>query len=151
MIRRIAVAAVSVFTLGLAVPADASPVLDPARGSVHIDFVRYDPAGPDTGTNANINKEIVVIKNGTGKARSLTGWTLRDTSSHVYHFPATRLRPGHSVTVHTGKDHNRPGQRYWGWGNYVWNNDGDKAILRNTGGTLVDTCKWGDGDGTTGC
>jgi hypothetical protein len=90
---------------------------------VHIDFVRYDPAGPDTGTNANINKEIVVIKNGTGKARSLTGWTLRDTSSHVYRFPATRLRPGHSVTVHIGKGHNRPGQRYWGQGNYVWNND----------------------------
>jgi hypothetical protein len=36
----------------------------------------------------------VVIKNGTGKARILTGWTLRDTSSHVYRFPATRLRLG---------------------------------------------------------
>jgi hypothetical protein len=112
MIRPIAFAAVSVLALGLAVPADASQVHDPARGSVHINFVRYDPAGTDTGTNAHINKEIVVIKNGTGKARSLTGWTLRDTAGHVYRFPATRLRPGHSVTVHTGKGHNRPGQRY---------------------------------------
>jgi hypothetical protein len=31
----------------------------------------YDPAGSDTGTNAHINKEIVVIKNSTGKARIL--------------------------------------------------------------------------------
>jgi hypothetical protein len=86
MIRPIVFAAVSVFALGLAVPAHASPVRDPAKGSVHIDFVRYDPAGSDTGSN--INKEIVVIKDGTGKARILTGWTLRDRCAcgHVYHF-----------------------------------------------------------------
>jgi hypothetical protein len=136
MIRPIAFAAISVFALGLAVPADASPVRDPARGSVHIDFVRYDPAGTDTGTNAHINKEIVIIKNGTGKARSLTGWTLRDTAGHVYPFPSTRLRPG---------------QRYWGEGWYVWNNDGDRATLRTNSFKLIDRCKWGDGDGTTGC
>jgi Lamin Tail Domain len=151
MIRPIAFAAVSVFALGLAAPADASPVQDPARGSVHIDFVRYDPAGTDTGANAHINKEIGVIKNGTSKARMLTGWTLRDTSGHVYRFPATRLRPGHSVTVHTGKGHNRPGQRYWGQGWYVWNNTGDTATLRTNSFKLIDRCKWGDGDGSTGC
>ena len=77
-----------VFALGLVAPADASPLQ--IRGSVHINFVRYDPAGPDTGTNAHINKEIVVIKNSTGKARILTGWTLRDPAGHVYHFPQTR-------------------------------------------------------------
>jgi Lamin Tail Domain len=101
--------------VGLGCPVDAAPVQE--RGSVHINFVRYDPAGSDTGTNAHINKEIVVIKNSTGKARILTGRTLRDTAGHVYHFPQTRLRSGHSVTVHTGKGHNRPGQRYWGQGN----------------------------------
>ena len=90
---------------------------------MHINFVSYDPAGSDTGTNAHINKEIVVIKNSTGKARILTGWTLRDRAGHGYRFPFTRLRPGHSVTVHTGKGHNRPGQRYWGQGNCVWNNE----------------------------
>jgi hypothetical protein len=150
MIRPLAIAAVSVFALaGLAGPAHASSAQ--GRGSVHINFVRYDPAGPDTGTNAHINKEIVVIKNSTGKARILTGWTLRDTAGHVYHFPQTRLRSGHSVTVHTGKGHNRPGQRYWGQGNYVWNNDGDRATLRNSSFSLIDRCRWGDGDGTTGC
>jgi hypothetical protein len=118
---------------------------------VHINFVRYDPPGSDTGSN--INKEIVVIKNSTGKARVLTGWTLRDRCAcgHVYHFPFTRLRPGHSVTVHTGKGHNRPGQRYWRRGWYVWNNTGDRATLRTNSFKLIDRCKWRDGDGTTRC
>jgi hypothetical protein len=70
MIRAIVFAAVSVFALDLAVPADASPVQDPTRGSVHIDFVRYDPAGSDPGTNAYINKEIVVIKKGQARRGS---------------------------------------------------------------------------------
>jgi hypothetical protein len=55
------------------------------------------------------------------------------------------------VTVHTGKGHDRPGQRYWGQGWYVWNNDGDKATLRNKVGKLIDRCRWGDGDGSTSC
>jgi hypothetical protein len=53
------------------------------------------------------------------------------------------------VTVHTGNGHNRPGQRYWGQGWYVWNNDGDRATLRTNGFKLIDRCKWGDG--STGC
>jgi hypothetical protein len=61
----------------------------------------------------------------------LTGWTLRDRAGHVYRFRYIRLGPGHSVTVHTGKGDNRSGQRYWGQGYYVWNNDGDRATLRS--------------------
>jgi hypothetical protein len=149
MNRPLVFAAAGVFALGLAAPAAATPVQ--SRGSVHINFVRYDPAGSDTGSN--INKEVVVIKNSTGKARILTGWTLRDRCAcgHVYHFPQTRLRPGHSVTVHTGKGHDRPGQRYWGKSWYVWNNDGDRATLRTASFKLIDRCRWRDGDGTTGC
>lgn len=121
------------------------------RLPVHIDTVRYDPAGSDTGSNAHLNKEVVVIENRSGKARVLTGWTLRDTAGHVYTFPATKLKSGRSVTVHTGKGNNRAGHRYWGAGAYVWNNDGDKAILRNKSGASVDTCSWNDADGTTSC
>jgi hypothetical protein len=62
MIRPLAVAAAGVFALALAAPAHAALVQGTARGSVHINFVRYDPAGPDTGTNAHINKEIVLSR-----------------------------------------------------------------------------------------
>jgi hypothetical protein len=119
---------------------------------VFIDFVRYDPAGRDTGTNAHINKEVVVIHNSTSQRKVLTGWMLRNTSGHVYRFPTTALQPGGFVIVHTGKGKNQPGQRYWGQGFYVWNNDGDKAILRTKGGRHIDTCDWGSGGGGgTGC
>ncbi len=122
-----------------------------ARGSVHIDFVRYDPAGSDTGTNRHLNKEIVIIRNSTGKARVLTGWVIKDPAGHRYKFPKTRLKPGRAVTLHTGKGANNPGDRFWDQGNYVWNNDGDKAILRKRNGARADVCKWGDGDGSTNC
>lgn len=29
---------------------------------------------------------------------------------------------------------------YWGSGNYIWNNTGDTATLRNASGKTVDTC-----------
>ena len=40
---------------------------------------------------------------------------------------------------------------YWDRGWYVWNNDGDKAILRGSSGLLKDTCTWGDGVGYKNC
>jgi hypothetical protein len=150
MRRFLAAAFVGVTALaGLAAPSAGA--MTAQAGSVRIEFVRYDPAGSDTGTNAHVNKEVVVIHNGTSKAKQLAGWKLRDTAGHVYRFPATKVRSHHSVTVHTGKGNNNPGDRFWDQGFYVWNNTGDKAILRNKAGSLVDTCKWGDGDGTTGC
>jgi hypothetical protein len=31
---------------------------------------------------------------------------------------------------------------YWGSGNYIWNNTGDTATLRNASGKTLDTCSW---------
>ena len=92
------------------------------------------------------------ITNRTNQRRSLRGWTLRDRgSTHVYRFPRTTLRPGRTVIVHTGNGRDRGLQRYMDQGFYIWNNDGDRALLRTRGGTAKDRCSWGDGDGTTGC
>lgn len=122
-----------------------------ASGGVFINFVQYDSPGPDNGSNYSLNHEYVVITNGTAHLKRLKGWTLRDTAGHVYRFPRTNLKPGHSVTVHTGSGRNNPGDRYWGQGNYVWNNDGDTAILRTRAGALIDKCHWVSGGGSTGC
>lgn len=32
---------------------------------------------------------------------------------------------------------------YWGLANYVWNNNGDVATLKNRAGTIVDRCRYG--------
>ncbi len=159
MLRTITWAAVVACLSTASVPAFASPADTSAggtdallaRSAVHIDFVRYDPAGSDSGSNRHLNREIVIVENRSGRTKRITGWTLRDPAGHVYRFPGTRLRPGRHVTVHTGSGRNNPGDRYWGQSNYVWNNTGDRAILRNKNGARVDTCAWGDGDGTTAC
>jgi hypothetical protein len=70
---------------------------------------------------------------------------------HTYRFSTYSLGAGKTVTVHTGSGSNTAAHRYWGEDDYVWNNTGDKAILKTKAGTVVDTCKWGDGDGNTAC
>lgn len=71
------------------------------------------------------------------------GYTLRDRSGHLYKFPTFTLRPRASVTVHTGRGTNTGTNLYWGSGSFIWNNTGDTAYLRNTVGTLKDSCSWG--------
>jgi hypothetical protein len=61
------------------------------------------------------------------------------------------LKSGASLRVHTGKGTNTATDKYWKLTGYVWNNTGDKATLKNRAGTIIDTCRWGDGSGTTAC
>jgi hypothetical protein len=98
-----------------------------------------------------LNAEYVVIKNTGTTTRTLTGWTVRDRTHHVYTFPSFTLKPGKSVKLHSGRGADTSSNLYWDRGWYVWNNDGDKAILRSSSGTLKDTCTWGDGVGYKNC
>ena len=113
--------------------------------------MQYDSPGKDTGSNSSLNAEWVRVTNTTTKKRVLTGWTLRDRARHVYRFPTFVLKPARSVRVHTGKGANTQRDLYWRQGWYVWNNDGDKATLKNKAGATVDTCTWADGSGVTSC
>ena len=118
---------------------------------MHLHFVRYNPPGRDTSTQLILNKEAVVIVNGTTQIRQLRGWRLADKDGHVYRFPATQLKPGQSVTVHTGPGTNRPGHRYWGRTSHVWDNGGEEAVLRTSTRTKVDSCSWGSAPGWVFC
>jgi len=40
---------------------------------------------------------------------------------------------------------------YWCQDGYVWNNEGDKAILQNATKKQVDVCKWRSGSGSAAC
>lgn len=118
-----------------AVPAEAT-------SPVRISAVQYDSPGSDTGSNSSLNAEWVKITNYGATAKALTGWTLRDTSNHVYRFGTYRLGAGRSVRVHTGRGSNSSTDRYMGRGWYVWNNTHDKAILKNASGVTVATKSW---------
>lgn len=116
-------------------PAEATPVLKIVK-------VYYNSPGSDTRTNTSINGEYVVIKNMTGTRRSLYRFTVRDLQSHVYTFGTFYLGAYASVTLHTGKGTNTSAHRYWGLSSYVWNNDTDRATLKNASGTTVHYCSY---------
>lgn len=131
-----------------AVPADA------ASSPLQFRTLVADPSGPDKpGDNKQINRETIVVKNVSKKTVNLVGYTIKDKQNHTYVFPkGSTLKPGKSVTVHTGKGTNSSTHVYWKQGNYVWNNTGDTATLRNAKGTKLDTCVYKENPkGTTNC
>jgi hypothetical protein len=94
-------------------------------------------------TNAMVNKETIVVRNTGKKAIAMAGYTLKDKQNHTFVFPkGFTLKAGKSVTVHVGKGTNSATHLYWKQGNYVWNNTGDTATLRNGKGTKLDTCTY---------
>jgi hypothetical protein len=132
---------VAAFVAALFIVALSAPQAN-AASSIQFRRIQYDSPGSDNRTNASLNAEYVVLKNVTTRNISITNWTVRDAANHVYKFGTFTLGAGKSVTLHTGKGTNSSTHRYWGSGNYVWNNTGDTATLKTPSGTTAYTCKW---------
>jgi hypothetical protein len=129
----------------IATPADAASLMQFGK-------IQYDSPGTDTRSVSSLNAEYVVIRNTGTTTRTLTGWTVRDAQAHVYTFGSFALGAGKSVYLHTGRGTNSAGHRYWGMGNYVWNNTGDTATIKNASGVTADVCSWaGAGLGYKNC
>lgn len=111
-----------------------------AAGSIHLYKIYYDSPGSDTRSNTSLNAEYVQIRNTTGAAFQMKGYTLRDAAGHKYTFPSYRISAGKTVKVHTGRGTTSPGHLYQGRRAYVWNNDKDSATLRKPSGAVRDTC-----------
>jgi hypothetical protein len=124
----------------IATPAQAAPA------TVYIYKVYFDSPGSDRGSNSSLNAEYVVIRNGDNVSHSVSGWTVRDKAGHVYKFGSLTLGAGKQAIIHTGKGSTSTTSSsthlYWGQGWYVWNNTGDKVILRRADGSLKDTCSY---------
>lgn len=141
----------SALTLGLSLVPALVPAAPAAAnmGTIKIAAVSYDAVpGPDPRTNAYFNREYVVIRNTGTASRQLSGYTLRDLKRascncvHVYRFGRFVLRPGKTVRIHTGKGTNTATDRYWGLTSYVWGDDSDSAILKNSRGSTLWSCAW---------
>ena len=139
-IKRLCLAFAAALLSLLLLPVVAGPAQ--AASAVRIGAVQYNSPGSDTGSNTSLNAEWVRITNHSSVTKTLTGWTLRDTSNHVYKFGTYKLGAGKSVRIHTGKGSNTSANRYQGRDWYVWNNTHDKAILKNSAGTTVSTRSW---------
>ncbi|MFI0894917.1 lamin tail domain-containing protein [Streptomyces sp. NPDC020983] len=127
---------------GAAALALAAAPAQAASGSVHLYKIYYNSPGTDTRSASSLNAEYVQIKNTTTRNVSLRGWSVTDASAHKYTFPAFTLGAGKTVTIHTGKGTNTAANRYWGSGNYIWNNDRDTATLKNFVGTRIGACSY---------
>ncbi|MFH9721909.1 lamin tail domain-containing protein [Streptomyces sp. NPDC017254] len=118
------------------------PTQAQAAGSVHLYKIYYDSPGSDLRSNASLNGEYVQIRNTTGAAVNLKGWTLTDAANHKYTFGNYVLGKGKIVTVRTGRGTNTAANVYQNRGAYVWNNDRDTATLKKSNGTRIDTCSY---------
>jgi hypothetical protein len=143
-------AALAASVVVIAQPAYAA---GPAIQITKIHYNSYGSTSDTPVTNAKLNDEYVQIKNTTTTTKSLGGWTLRDkqstASGHIYKFSSTfKLGAGKTVTVRTGKGTSGTFTRYWGRSYtqgtyaYIWNNTSDTAYLRNSSGTLKDSCAY---------
>lgn len=112
--------------------------------AIKITKIRYNPPGVDTPiTNSKLNGEWVRLKNTGNRARALGGWRIRDTAGHVHVFPAGyRLGAGRAVKLHTGSGQNSARHHYYQSAAYIWNNDRDRATLKNAAGRTVDRCSY---------
>jgi hypothetical protein len=123
-----------------------------AAATVYIYKVYFDSPGSDRGSNSSLNAEYVVIRNGDNVSHSVSGWTVRDKAGHIYKFGSLRLGAGKQAIIHTGDgtSYTTSTSRhlYWGRSWYVWNNTGDKVILRRADGSLKDTCSYPGEDAT---
>lgn len=136
-------AAASALTAALVVGAAT-----PAVAAVKITSMHYNP-GSSVLTNSNINREYLTIKNTGHKVVRLGGWKVVDMRQSTtgpnasYKFTGhLRLRPGHSVRLHSGKGRNTRKDVYWGLSRMRWNNAGDTAYLDNRAGKTVSTCSY---------
>jgi pimeloyl-ACP methyl ester carboxylesterase len=98
---------------------------------VRIKEIYFNPPGRD------IDAEYVEIQNDTADAVGMVSWTLRDAKNHVFTFPEFELPAGSSARVWTKAGVNDAENLYWGRRAAVWNNTGDRAVLRDERGADV--------------
>ncbi|MCX4993445.1 lamin tail domain-containing protein [Streptomyces sp. NBC_00568] len=142
--RRLTAAALSAaaITAAIAVPASAADPR-PHRQAVEISRVQYDSPGWDDRSNRSLNQEWVEITNNTRRSVNLDGWTLSDADGHTYTFDHYRLGGRSTVRVHTGLGRDSRTDLFQDRRAYVWNNDHDRATLRNDHGRFIDDASWG--------
>ena len=136
----------------------------PANAAIRIKKIAFNPAGADSGTNRHLNQEWIIIKNSGDQTRRVDGWKIHDRSrDHSYVlgdtsqgddvFTDIRLQPGGYIRLRTGQGQDSATASshgdipthydfYWDLDQYVWNNDGDRATLKNRAGDVVDRCAY---------
>ncbi|MEU9865049.1 lamin tail domain-containing protein [Streptomyces sp. NPDC047971] len=144
--RRIAATALAAGAVvsAVALPAAAHDGDRHRQPKVEISRVQADSPGRDNRSNRSLNAEWVEITNNTRHAINLRGWTLKDNDGNRYRFGDYRLNGRATVRIHTGEGRDTRTDLFQDRRNYVWDNNRDKATLRDDRGRVVDTKSWGN-------
>jgi len=123
-----------------------SPIADGSNGSknshgsgksqdsvIEID-ITADAKGND---NTSINGEFILIRNSSNEDFNIGGWTIKDSATNTYEFPAYLLEKDSELVLFSGNGTDGDGKFYWGSSMPVWNNDHDCLYLRDTSGLLI--------------
>ncbi len=107
--------------------------------AIRIISIQADAPGDDR-KRENWNGEWVLIE---GFASDMTGYTLSDSSNHTYAFPDGFMLAGR-VKVYSGNGNNTKEELYWNGGRRpIWNNDRDKAAIRDRNGNIIAEYEYG--------
>ncbi|MBE1875479.1 lamin tail domain-containing protein [Myceligenerans pegani] len=136
------------FVAPTASAADSQIAPSSITGGIKITKVVYNPSGDERYTP---NREKVYIKNVSARSKNLRGVVLSDPAGHRYRLPSYTLGSGRTVIVHSGSGTNGSGHLYARWNTAVWNNTGDTARLKSSGGILIDRCRWSGGGVSVTC
>ncbi len=96
--------------------------------------ITADAKGND---NININGEFILIRNSSNEDFNISGWTIKDSATNTYVFPAYLLEKDSELVLFSGNGTDGDGKFYWGSSIPVWNNDHDCLYLRDTSGLLI--------------
>ncbi|MFG3282148.1 lamin tail domain-containing protein [Streptomyces sp. NPDC048111] len=141
-IAALGLAAAGLATAAAAVPASAAAKPIP-RSPIVFGAIQYDSPGKDDRSQRSLNNEWVTVTNTSRGTVNLKGWTLADRSHHTYTFHNLRLAAHQSVRVHTGIGRDTGRDVYQDRRDYVWNNSGDTATLRDNRGHIITAKSWG--------
>ncbi len=93
---------------------------------------------------ADVNGEMVTIRNDGLATVDITHWTLTDASGiNVFTFPSLVLPPGGMIVVHSGQGGATATDLYFGKKKGIWKDTGDTATLRDATGAVMSTYKYG--------
>ena len=109
--------------------------------AIRISRIYYNSPGSDTATNKSLNAEFVRLTNPGRTVRQLRGWSVSDSDRHLYRFGRVRLRPGGSVTFHSGRGRDTPRDRHWNRRGHIWDNTRELVRVHTARGRLADQCR----------
>lgn len=123
--------------------------------TVFLPLVLNQPAPPPAPASVEITNlifsgsdEYVEIRNNGPGNQSMDGWQIVSVvGSQTFDFPSgIILRVNQTLRVHSGSGalNNPPSDLFWTTA-FIWNNNGDKAELRDDQGIVRDTLCYGNG------